>query len=174
MPRVYGGSPGKPRSRSGSQFGRSAFVYSLRIGYPEMVVNSRCLSGLFSSAGWRVFFSQACSFADGARSTGEVAAGGGACVVPFDVSLMLIAPREGFYHRPERRQRLMLFERFPRGKGSVAAPQTREHQFTIQTRKVLKRKSRSRCRTWTGSFRAICCCHLAVYSLAVNSLWPTD
>src|ERR1700682_1302560 len=173
MPRVYGGSPGKPRSRSGSQFGKSAFVYSLRMGYPEMVVNSRCLSGLFSSAGWRVFFSQACFLAGGARSTEDVSAGGGACVVPFDVSLMLIAPR-GFNHRPERRQRLMLFERFPRGKRSVAAPQTREHQFTIQTRKVWKRKSRSRSRTWTGSFRTICRCHLAVYSLAVNSLWPTD
>jgi hypothetical protein len=29
----------------------------------------------------------------------------------------------------------MLFERYPRGKGSLAAPQTREHQSTIQTRK---------------------------------------
>src|SRR5258708_36975950 len=96
MPRVYGGLRGKPRSRSGSQFGRSAFVYSLRMGYPEMVVNSRCLSGLFSSAGLRVFFSQACSLAEGARSTEDVSAGGGACVVPFNVSLRLIVPREGF------------------------------------------------------------------------------
>src|SRR5258708_31754989 len=101
MPRVYGGLRGKPRSRSGSQVGRSAFVYSLRIGYPEMVVNSRCLSGLFSSAGWRVFFSQACSLAEGARSTEDVSAGGGACVVPLDRSLILIAPRDGFIIGPK-------------------------------------------------------------------------
>src|SRR6266481_483229 len=94
MPRAYGGSPGKPRSRSGSQFGRSAFVYSLRIGCPEMVVNSRCLSGLFSSAGWRVFFSQACCLEEGARSTADVSGGGAACVVPLDRSLILIAPRD--------------------------------------------------------------------------------
>src|ERR1700737_1346577 len=92
MPRVYGGSPGKPRSRSGSQFGRSAFVFSLRIGYPEMVVNSARLSGLFSSAGWSVFLSQACSLAEGFRSVDEVSNGGAACVVPLDFSLMLIAP----------------------------------------------------------------------------------
>src|SRR6266478_4664990 len=92
MPRVYGGSPGKPRSRSGSQFGRSALVYSLRIGYPEMVVNSDCRSGLFSRAGWRVFFSQAFSFAEGVRLTDDVSTGGAACVVPLDSSLMLIAP----------------------------------------------------------------------------------
>src|SRR5882757_67059 len=117
MPRVYGGSPGKPRSRSGSQFGRSALLYSLRIGYPEMVVNSDCLSGLFFIAGWSVFFSQACSLAEGARSTEDVSAGGAACVVPLDRSLILIAPREEFNYLFERRQRLMLFERFPRGKG---------------------------------------------------------
>src|SRR6266851_3196455 len=92
MPRVYGGSPGKPRSRSGSQFGRSAFVYSLRIGYPEMVVNSDCLSGLFSSTGWRVFFSQACSLGEGFRSVDEVSIGRAACVVPLDCSLIFIAP----------------------------------------------------------------------------------
>src|SRR5260370_4445864 len=92
MPRVYGGSPGKPRSRSGSQVGRSAFVYSLRIGWPEMVVNSGSLSGLFSSAGWRVFFSQACSLEEGFRSFDEVCNGGAACVVPLDCSLTFIAP----------------------------------------------------------------------------------
>src|SRR6267142_6932567 len=92
MPRVYGGSPGKPRSRSGSQFGRSAFVYSLRIGYPEMVVNSAWRSGLFASAGWSVFFSQARSLAEGARSTEDVSAWGAACVVPLDRSLILMAP----------------------------------------------------------------------------------
>src|SRR6266853_1170113 len=92
MPRVYGGSPGKPRSRSASQFGKSAFVYSLRIGYPEMVVNSGCLSGLFSRASWRVFFPQACSLDEGFRSVDEASNGGAACVVPLDCSLMLIAP----------------------------------------------------------------------------------
>src|SRR5467141_1553853 len=129
MPRVYGGSPGKPRSRSASQFGRSALVYSPRIGYPEMVVNSDCLSGLFFSAGWSVFFSQACSLAEGARSTEDVSAGGAACVVPLDRSLILIAPGKNSYLF-ERPQRLMLFERYLRGKGSLAAPQTRGHQFT--------------------------------------------
>src|SRR6267378_5692476 len=94
MPRVYGGSPGKPRSRPESQFGRSALVYSLRIGCPEMVVNSACLSGLFSSTGWRVFFSQACSFSEGFRSVDELSKGGAACVVPLDCSLMLMAPVE--------------------------------------------------------------------------------
>src|ERR1700674_1632640 len=141
MPRVYGGSPGKPRSRSGSQFGRSAFVYSLRIGYPEMVVNSAWRSGLFSSAGWSVFFSQACSLAEGARSSEDVSAGGAACVVPLARSLILIAPGEEFNCLFERRQRLMLFERYPRGKGSLAAPQTREHQWTIQTRKYGNEKA---------------------------------
>src|SRR6266852_8121074 len=92
MPRVYGGSPGKPRSRSGSQWGRSALVYNLRIGCPEIVVNSDCLSGLFSSAGWSVFFSQACSLAEGFRSVDEVSSGGAACVVPLDFSFMVIAP----------------------------------------------------------------------------------
>src|SRR5712692_7048950 len=96
MPRVYGGSPGKPRSRSGSHFGRSAFVYSLRIGCPEMVVNSGCLSGLFSSAGWRVFCSQAVSLADGSRCPEEVSDGGAACVVPLDGSLKRIAIRDTF------------------------------------------------------------------------------
>src|SRR5260370_33141537 len=94
MPRVYGGSPGKPSSRSGSQLGRSAFVYSLRIGCPEMVVNSGSLSGLFSSAGRSVFFSQAFSFAEGVRFTDDVSSGGAACVVRFDCSLMLIGPRQ--------------------------------------------------------------------------------
>src|SRR6266571_646729 len=92
MPRVYGGSPGKPRSRPGSQCGKSAFVYSRRIGYPETVVNSACLSGLFSKVGCRVFFSQACSLEDGSRCTEEDSIGGAACVVTFDSSLMLIAP----------------------------------------------------------------------------------
>src|SRR5712691_7795797 len=92
MPRVYGGSPGKPRSRSGSQLGKSALVYSLRIGYPEMVVNSDCRSGPLSSVGWRVSFSQACSFGEGTRSANEVSSGGAACVVPLDFSLMRIAP----------------------------------------------------------------------------------
>src|SRR5258708_13776944 len=92
MPRVYGGLPGKPRSRSGSQFGKSAFVYSLRIGYPEIVVNSGCLSGFFSSAGRSVFFSQSCSLAEAARSTEDFSAGGAACLVPLYPSLILIAP----------------------------------------------------------------------------------
>src|SRR6266550_449000 len=130
MPRVYGGSPGKPRSRSASQFGRSALLYSLRIGYPEMVVNSDSLSGLFFSAGWSVFFSQACSLAEGARFTEDVSAGDAASVVPLVRSLMLIAPRGEFNYLFERPQRLMLFERYLRGKGSLDAPQTREHQFT--------------------------------------------
>src|SRR5260370_39197170 len=94
MPRVNGGSPGKPRSRSGSQLGKSALVYGLLIGYPEMVVNSDCLSGLFSGAGWRVFFSQVCSFGEGLRSADGVSSGGAACVVPLGFSLMLIAPGE--------------------------------------------------------------------------------
>src|SRR6266851_4755935 len=92
MPRVHGGSPGKPRSRSGSQWGRSALVYNLRIGCPEMVVNSDCLSGLFSSAGWRVFFSQACSLVEGVRSFEDASNGGAAWVVPLDGSLMCSAP----------------------------------------------------------------------------------
>src|SRR5258708_40376857 len=94
MPRVNGGSPGKPRSRSGSQLGKSALVYSLRIGYPELVVNSDCLSGPFSSDGWRVFFSQVCSFGEGLRSADGVSSGGAGCVGPLGFSLMLIAPRE--------------------------------------------------------------------------------
>src|SRR5713226_1585286 len=61
-----------------------------------MVVNSGCLSGLFSSAGWSVFFSQACSLAEGFRSVDDGSKGGAACVVPLDFSLMLIAPRQGF------------------------------------------------------------------------------
>src|SRR5229473_5025146 len=92
MPRVYGGSPGKPRSPSGSQWGRSALVYNLRIGCPEIVVNSDCLSGLFSSAGWSVFFSQACSLAEGVRPFDDVSNGGAACVLPLDCSLMRSAP----------------------------------------------------------------------------------
>src|SRR5260370_15043969 len=92
MPRVYGGSPGKPRSRSGSQFGRYALVYSLRSGCPDIVVNSDCRSGLFSRAGWRVFFSQAFSLGESFRSVDEVSMGGAACVAPLDSSLMLIAP----------------------------------------------------------------------------------
>src|SRR6266576_5388523 len=97
-----------------------------------MVVNSARRSGLFSSAGWSVFFSQACSLAEGARSTEDVSAGDAACVVPLDRSLILIAPRGEFNYRFERPQRLMLFERYLRGKGSLAAPQTREHQFTTE------------------------------------------
>ncbi len=57
-----------------------------------MVVNSGCLSEPFSSAGWRVFFSQACSLWEGLRSADGVSSGGAACVVPLDFSLMLIAP----------------------------------------------------------------------------------
>src|SRR6267143_6692941 len=57
-----------------------------------MVVNSACRSGFFSSAGWRVFFSQACSLAEGLRWAGEVSAGGAVCVVPLDSSLMRLAP----------------------------------------------------------------------------------
>src|SRR5216683_1374841 len=91
MPRVYGGSPGKPRSRSASQWGKSALVYSLRIGYPEIVVNSGCLSALFSSAGWRVFFCQACSFGEGFRSGDDISDRGAACAVLLDSSLMLVA-----------------------------------------------------------------------------------
>src|SRR5713101_1693555 len=102
MPRVYGGSPGKPRSRSGSQCGKSAFVYSLRIGYPETVVNSACLSGLFSKVGCRVFFSQACSLEDGSRCTEEDSVGGAAWVVPLDSSLMLIAPGKDSNNRSKR------------------------------------------------------------------------
>src|SRR5258708_35679158 len=61
-----------------------------------MVVNSACLSWLFSSAGWSVSFSQACSLAEGFRSVDDGSKGGAACVVPLDFSLMLIAPRQGF------------------------------------------------------------------------------
>jgi hypothetical protein len=39
-----------------------------------------------------VFFSKARSLAEGARSIEDVSAGGGACVVPLDFSLMRIAP----------------------------------------------------------------------------------
>src|SRR5260370_4558876 len=111
MPRVNGGSPGKPRSRSGSQLGKSALVYSLRIGYPEMVVNSDCLSEPFSSAGWRVFFSQACSLGEGLRSADGVSSGGAACVVPLDFSLMLIAPGGQLKNGIATSPRLMLCER---------------------------------------------------------------
>src|SRR6266851_3871077 len=93
MPRVYGGSPGKPRSRSGSQFGKSALVYSRRIGCAEIVVNSDWRSGFFSSACWRAFFSHACSLAEGSRCAEEVSAGGTVCVDPLECSLMRIAPR---------------------------------------------------------------------------------
>ena len=48
----------------------------------------------------------------------------------LDRSLILIAPREEFNYVFERPQRLMLFETYLRGKGSLVAPQTREHQFT--------------------------------------------
>jgi len=57
-----------------------------------MVVNSDCRSALFSSAGWRMFFSQACSLADGSRCLGEVSAGVAVCVDPLDCSLMRSAP----------------------------------------------------------------------------------
>src|SRR5712692_3623162 len=119
MPRVYGGSPGKPRSRSGSQFGRSALVFSLRMGCPEMVVNSGCLSGPFSSAGWRVFFSQACSLTEGSRYVEEVSAGGTICVDPLGCSLMRIAPEDGIKQRYKSSENSMLFETYGRGKCGV-------------------------------------------------------
>src|SRR5690348_14254460 len=39
MPRVYGGWPGSPRSRSGTHPTRSPGVYSRSTGSPEIVVN---------------------------------------------------------------------------------------------------------------------------------------
>src|SRR2546425_7579532 len=115
MPRVYGGSPGKPRSRSESQFGRSALVYSLRIGCPEMLVNSVCLSGLFSSVGWSVFFSHACSLAEGSRCEEEASDGGTVCVDPLRSSLIRVAPKthQATNKSPENS---MLFERYGTGK----------------------------------------------------------
>src|SRR6266436_9499257 len=57
-----------------------------------MVVNSSWRSGFFSRVGWRVFFSQAFSLAEGLRRTEEVSAGGAVCVMPLDSSLMRVAP----------------------------------------------------------------------------------
>src|SRR5260370_505783 len=57
---------------------------------------SASLSWLFSSAGWSVSFSEACSLAEGFRSVDDGSKGGAACVVHLDFSIMLIAPRQGF------------------------------------------------------------------------------
>src|SRR5713226_9736559 len=57
-----------------------------------MVVNSPRRSRFFSIVGRRVFFSQACSLAEGLRRAEEVSAGDAVCVVPFDSSLMGLAP----------------------------------------------------------------------------------
>src|SRR6266478_9248736 len=94
MPRVKGGSPGKPRSRSGSQWGKSALVYSLRIGCPEIVVNSEWRSGLLSRVSLRVFFSHACSLAEGSRCAEVASDGGTVCVDPLCCSLMRVAPKD--------------------------------------------------------------------------------
>src|SRR5438445_7577602 len=116
MPRVYGGSPGNPRSRSGSQLGKSAFVYSLRIGCPEIVVNSDWRSGVFSSVGWRVLFSQASSLADGLRCAEEASDGGTVCVDVLRSSLMPVAPKELIRPRYKSPGNSMLFERYGTGK----------------------------------------------------------
>src|SRR5216684_271512 len=127
MPRVYGGSPGKPRSRSGSQFGKSALVYSRRIGCAEIVVNSDWRSGLFSRVGWRVFFSHACSLAEGSRCAEEVYAGGTVCVDPLECSLMRLSPEDGIKQRYKSPENSMLFQMYGRGKGGVDASRIKAH-----------------------------------------------
>src|SRR5229473_4251014 len=59
------------------------------MGYPEMVVNSACRSGLFSSVGRRVFSSQATSLEDGSRCGAEVSNGNTVPVDALDFSLMM-------------------------------------------------------------------------------------
>jgi len=138
-----------------------------------MVVNSARRSGLFFSAGWSVFFSQACSLAEGARSTEDVSAGGAASVVPLDAFAHTHCPREEFNYLFERPQRLMLFERYLRAR--VVWPRRRQENISSRPNeeKVWKRKSRPGLAPEPAPPRD-CRCHLAEYSLAVNSLWPTD
>src|SRR3989442_852452 len=56
--------------------------------WPETVVNSGSRSGLFSSVGWRVFFSHSRSFAEGLRVADVESAGLTVCVTPFSCSGM--------------------------------------------------------------------------------------
>src|SRR5262245_34163948 len=58
MPRVKGGSPGKPSHSPGSQSFRSSAVYRRSIGRLLTVVNSAARSGRLVSAGRRVVSSQ--------------------------------------------------------------------------------------------------------------------
>src|SRR5579883_1751014 len=62
------------------------------MGCPESVVNSRCRSGLFSSAGTRVFFSQASSLSEVTRWDGESARGISISVLPFRESFICGVP----------------------------------------------------------------------------------
>src|SRR5260370_41030924 len=59
------------------------------MGCHEMVVNSACRSGFFSSAGRRVFSSQATSLGEGSRCGAEVSNGSTVPVDALDFSLMM-------------------------------------------------------------------------------------
>jgi len=94
-----------------------------------MVCEIRPSLGAFFSAPAGACFSPSLFFAEGARSTKMVSAGGAASVVPLDRSLILIAPGKNSIIC-SKDAKINAIRRYLRGKGSLAAPQTREHQFT--------------------------------------------
>jgi len=94
-PRVYGGSPGKPRSRSGSQFGQICFRVQPANRIPANVVNRPGARGFFPvPAG--AYFSPRLVPWRGPRSTEDVSAWGAACVVPLGSFAHTHGPREEF------------------------------------------------------------------------------
>src|SRR5712671_6298864 len=70
--------------------------------------------------------------------------------------------------------KINVIRKVPEGQGQPGRAADKRTSVHDPDEEVWKRKSRSSSRASTGSSRAICRCHLAVYSLAVNSLWPTD
>ena len=69
-PRVYGNSPGQPRSRSKSKPGRSSGVASVFTAADEIVVKSFFHGGVFANAA--AAFARQASFAFRMRSCSEV------------------------------------------------------------------------------------------------------
>jgi hypothetical protein len=70
-------------------------------------------------------------------------------------------------HRP------MLSERVRTGKRGLIGPATR-NIARREARNTQSGKSRDRLRNGTGDFQTTSENYFALYSLAVNSLWPTD
>src|SRR6185295_5081547 len=75
MPRVYGGSPGKPSSVSGSKFGKLFGVYRRSTGVSETVVNESFVSGDFFNAGRSVRSSHVCCASSNSLITSVVLIG---------------------------------------------------------------------------------------------------